>query len=665
MHRRKVKIDNNVLIFLSICLIISSSFNISLSIMVANSRQAAPEGMSTVNGIVRLCSAETPQITGATYHEIEQDYSYFYDFNATGESGSTVNFTDNTSLFDITIFTGIVSFTPTNDDVGVHSVMIEAKETLCNSFHDEIHATFNITNRNDPPYLISIVLENSSSPGTNTTYYFSTMSGPVELWEDESYNMSIIADDPDLHIPPPYTELLEYIAGPPGVLFTLNNDTGKAQFTPLQFEVGSYQFKFTVTDKDSESEESDDIDFVVYNVNDPPVMENKTLLTIRTANSGEAFYFDINATDEDGDTLIYRADFLDCNQTFRNATSQNCTIFYADPVTGVIDFTPMLDEVGNYTINYTVNDSNGGLDWHTGNFTVIEIENHPPNITYWEPYEYNVSIYESNSIAFNITVEDPDSGTNTVSTSWYIDGQLMAQDVYNYTISTNYDDSGVYNITVVANDGHYSLPLTDSHEWRLIVLDKKPPVPSRRGGGIFGGAPCTENWRCTVWSECPKEGIQTRVCIDLSGCGTTDNQPLLTRHCIYTPNPTCFDGIENCHDGYCEVLTDCGGPCKPCPTCSDGILNCHVNGDCEEGVDCGGPCKPCIEPPMIAVCGNGICEAGELYECPEDCLDFWLDIMIFVLILVLLIITSILLYIYRKETVLLYVYRRVKGEDNA
>ncbi|MCK4714581.1 MAG: hypothetical protein KAT35_03330, partial [Candidatus Aenigmarchaeota archaeon] len=142
----------------------------------------------------------------------------------------------------------------------------------------------------------------------------------------------------------------------------------------------------------------------------------------------------------------------------------------------------------------------------------------------------------------------------------------------------------------------------------------------------------------------------------------TENIPWQSRYCMYTPSPTCYDGLERCHSGACEILTDCGGPCSPCPTCSDNTMNCHVNGECEEAIDCGGPCKPCIEPPYVAVCGNGICEAGELYECQEDCFDFWIDIMIFVIILILLIITSILLYVYRKETVLLYVYRRVKGE---
>ena len=62
-------------------------------------------------------------------------------------------------------------------------------------------------------------------------------------------------------------------------------------------------------------------------------------------------------------------------------------------------------------------------------------------------------------------------------------------------------------------------------------------------------------------------------------------RPSGTRVCYFTENPNCRDGITNCHDGACELLVDCGGPCSPCPTCSDGIQN-----QGEGGADCGGPC---------------------------------------------------------------------------
>jgi len=67
--------------------------------------------------------------------------------------------------------------------------------------------------------------------------------------------------------------------------------------------------------------------------------------------------------------------------------------------------------------------------------------------------------------------------------------------------------------------------------------------------------------------------------------------PKESRVCYFTENPSCTDGIKNCHDGSCELLIDCGGPCATCPTCSDKIQN-----QGESGVDCGGPCPYACKP---------------------------------------------------------------------
>jgi len=50
-------------------------------------------------------------------------------------------------------------------------------------------------------------------------------------------------------------------------------------------------------------------------------------------------------------------------------------------------------------------------------------------------------------------------------------------------------------------------------------------------------------------------------------------------------DPSCSDGVSNCHDGFCEILVDCGGGCEACASCSDGIKN-----QGESKVDCEGPC---------------------------------------------------------------------------
>ena len=54
--------------------------------------------------------------------------------------------------------------------------------------------------------------------------------------------------------------------------------------------------------------------------------------------------------------------------------------------------------------------------------------------------------------------------------------------------------------------------------------------------------PCVEDWKCTSFGECSAEGKQTRTCMDIKDCGTTENKPTTTRTCtppvVEEPAPT-------------------------------------------------------------------------------------------------------------------------------
>ena len=113
-----------------------------------------------------------------------------------------------------------------------------------------------------------------------------------------------------------------------------------------------------------------------------------------------------------------------------------------------------------------------------------------------------------------------------------------------------------------------------------------PPEYSLNEGILSG-----EDYRL-IKTGCDKEkfdesfcGFQVRDCNDLNKCVLSSGKPSGINYCYYTENPSCNDGIKNCHDSDCELLVDCGGPCKICPSCSDKTKN-----QGEEGVDCGGPC---------------------------------------------------------------------------
>ncbi|MFH1788609.1 MAG: WD40 repeat domain-containing protein [Candidatus Altiarchaeota archaeon] len=83
------------------------------------------------------------------------------------------------------------------------------------------------------------------------------------------------------------------------------------------------------------------------------------------------------------------------------------------------------------------------------------------------------------------------------------------------------------------------------------------------------------------------------------------------------PGASCFDGIQNCHDGECETGIDCGGPCtvQVIATCLDGIMNQN-----ETGIDCGGPCPPCILQRPKPICFDGVMNQNETgVDCGGPC----------------------------------------------
>ncbi len=45
---------------------------------------------------------------------------------------------------------------------------------------------------------------------------------------------------------------------------------------------------------------------------------------------------------------------------------------------------------------------------------------------------------------------------------------------------------------------------------------------------------CWPNWQCSSWSTCANSK-QARTCIDLNGCGSSVNSPLLTQSCVVLP----------------------------------------------------------------------------------------------------------------------------------
>jgi len=125
-------------------------------------------------------------------------------------------------------------------------------------------------------------------------------------------------------------------------LFAINRTTGRITYTPAASHIGKHAVTITVTDSDGLSA-STVWRFNVSRANSAPVLLAPPG-TVLYGKEGRALYFKFNASDAEGDALVF---------------SDDSPFFDIDPSTGVVNFTPPSDSAGVYWFNITVRDSGG------------------------------------------------------------------------------------------------------------------------------------------------------------------------------------------------------------------------------------------------------------------------------------------------------------------
>ncbi|MCX6818163.1 MAG: hypothetical protein NTU57_04890 [Candidatus Aenigmarchaeota archaeon] len=560
---------------------------------------------ATAVGFLGMCLDNHPIINAVPEQIAYINREYVYDVNTSVANDLNVSFSEDTPLFVINSSNGVIRFTPSPSDEGAYIINITVVSN-CGLQTDSKLIFLSVEYENRPPVLDYIPNQ--------------------VINQSDLFIYDVNASDPD-------NDVLFF--GDNTTMFQINSMTGVIYFTPDQQEVGNQSVMIWVLDGRG-GIDWQVVNFEIIDVNDAPVLHT---IGAQTALINESYTYDANVTDVDVRPEWHNISFYD-----------NASFFEINQQTGIISFTPDDAMNGTYFINISVTD---GLlwDYEIISFSIVP-KNHPPDIISWYPYNDTIEMMEGGNQYFNITKYDPD-GT-IPSTQWYLNSILLTgetNDIYTYYAS--YTSSGTHNVTVVITDGL----LFDSHEWTLYVRDAVPPASSTAPpSGSAMPPPCIENWRCSEWSMCPIYEIQTRTCTDLNICGTTTHKPEEKRGCVYTPQPNCTDSIINCHDGGCEIWIDCGGPCPPCSTCDDKIKNCHTlpsgRKTCEESVDCGGPCPPCT-PEQLPVCGNAICEEGEILACFQDC-----GISLGQFLLVVIILGGASIVLYRTSAFLLVFYRK-------
>ena len=267
-------------------------------------------------------------ITNNTEITTEDEY-YEVDYEAididTLENNLIWKIISNATWLKINPSTGLLYGTPINENVGKYWVNITVTD---NEYLDYTNFTLTVININDPPRIIT--------------------KDVTTAFEDEYYELYYEAEDVDNTLSELFWDINTNAKW-------LNYDISTAVIngTPKNDDIGEYWVYVSVSD-------NKDIDFTnftlnVINTNDPPIIITKDKNNVTV---GEWYSVDYEAQDIDPGSITF---------TWSIVTNAGDWI-NIDPITGELTGVPTENDIGNYWINVSVTDGEGGWDYY--NFTL-------------------------------------------------------------------------------------------------------------------------------------------------------------------------------------------------------------------------------------------------------------------------------------------------------
>ncbi|MGC9363767.1 MAG: putative Ig domain-containing protein [Fidelibacterota bacterium] len=267
---------------------------------------------------------------------ITEDVLYTTDVDASdADAGDVLSYSLNTAPTGMTInaTTGVIQWTPTNAQVGTHTVTV--KVTDSESEFASSSWQLQVQNMNDPPEWVSVP------------------SGTIQTDEEALYSVTLQAEDIDSGDHLTYSLL----ANPDGM--TIDANTGLIEWTPDNDDVGLHDISVRAVD-DSAAAITAGWTLEVRNVNDTPVWTSVPTGTI-TSPEDALYTTDVDAIDADaGDVITYSLTQSPLGMTI------NATI-------GVISWTPDNSQVGNHSITIRATDLAGAFVSQTFTLQVTNV----------------------------------------------------------------------------------------------------------------------------------------------------------------------------------------------------------------------------------------------------------------------------------------------------
>lgn len=329
------------------------------------------------------------------------DEVYRYDAKAIDSRGENLTWSILTGPEGMTIHPelGVLVWTPRTADLGatyqvVVSVKNESGLTSAQTF------SVDVSTPNRPP----VLLENRF---------------PVPAFAESEYVYQILAADPDGDALTYVIDPQFYGQAPEGL--TLDRETGVISWTPTVDQIGDHVLAFAVLDERgsyvrasvtltvAQRRPTTEVDSDPHPVeqNTPPQWLTTSIPAV--AYAGASYSATFEAFDPDGDAITYSFD-----SELGGAAPEGMTI---DPATGVISWTPTLEQLGSQPFTVVALDARGAYARATAAITVAEQTvdesdlNEPPEILS-EPATYALT---STEYVYAPSIVDPNGDALAVS----------------------------------------------------------------------------------------------------------------------------------------------------------------------------------------------------------------------------------------------------------
>ncbi len=233
----------------------------------------------------------------------------------------------------IGIYSGLVSWTPSSDQVGVARVVLAASDGCLTAYQS---FEVNVTNFNDPPVILSLP--------------------PTTAQQGVTYMYHVRASDSD------GDELSFFLRAAPANM-TIDQRSGLISWRPSPHQVGSAIVELEVSDG-LDGRASQRFFITVSNVNDPPVFTSSAPALAR---QGSYYIYSAQATDPDGDPLAFSL----------ASHPEGMSIHQESQDSAVLEWLPSQDNVGSAQVVLTASDSHGGVAVQGFQISVLDV-NDPP-----------------------------------------------------------------------------------------------------------------------------------------------------------------------------------------------------------------------------------------------------------------------------------------------